>query len=116
MRKAAAIVCVLLALTACAKRPTTDGDLQSETQRAVDRKLGAQATFSLMESIAKQNIACGHESAPTGAGGSMVEQDFVYQNGRLIMDDDPAFDQAAIECDVAASGGSAASVANATGE
>lgn len=102
----------LLILAACSHHPRTDRELQGEAQQAVDRKLGIQATFSLMESIAAQNIACGHASAPEAPGGGAVDRDFVYRDRRVILDDDPDFDQAAVACDVAAGGGSTADADN----
>ena len=100
----------LLLLTSCASHPKTDADLQGEAENAVDQKLDTQGTFTLMEAVAAQQIACGHVSAPDVPGRGKVDQDFVYLRGRLIMDDDPDFDQAAMECDVAASGGNSSAI------
>jgi hypothetical protein len=110
-RKFAIIVGALL-LAACAGHPQTDQELQGEAQHAVDDKLETQASFTVMEAVAAQRIACGHASAPDAPGRGKVEQDFVYLHGRLIMDDDPDFDQAAMECDIAASGGNSAATEN----
>jgi hypothetical protein len=85
-----------LACAACSSAPTTDAQLAGQARQAVDRKLGGQATFSLMETRVGQQISCGHATLNSG------ERDFVYQRGRLILDDDPDFDQAAIDCDAAA--------------
>lgn len=106
----------LFAITACSSRPTTDEALASEAQRAVDSKLGAQGVFTLMESVVAQHIACGHVAAANVPDRGNVDQDFVYQNGRLIMDDDPDFDSAALACDTAAGGGNSSDADNSTGE
>jgi hypothetical protein len=103
----------LMVLAACSQAPRTDAELTAKAQQAVDRELDAQATFSLMESVAAQNIACGHASVSGAGGRSVREQDFVYRGGKLIMDDDPDFDTAAVQCDVAAGGGSIADADNA---
>jgi hypothetical protein len=104
------LVCAVLA--GCANHPKTDAELQGEAENAVDQKLNTQATFSLMEAVASQDIACGHVSATEAPGRGHVDQDFVYLQGRLIMDDDPDFDQAAMKCDVAAGGGNSSDVDN----
>jgi hypothetical protein len=90
----------------------TDQELQGEAQHAVDDKLETQAAFALMKSTAAHQIACGHAFAADAPNRSKVDQDFVYLHGRLIMDDDPDFDQAAMECDVASSGGNSMAVEN----
>ena len=92
----------------------TDQELQGAAQHAVDDKLETQAAFTLMESTAAQQIACGHAFTADAPNRGRVDQDFVYLHGRLIMDDDPSYDQAAMECDVAASGGNSMTVGNAT--
>ena len=92
-----AVVCLLL-LGACARQPQTDQELVSRAQEAVDRKLGAQAQFSMMEASVEQHIACGHATA-NGTG-----QDFVYRDDRLILDTNVDFDHAAIQCDEAIGG------------
>lgn len=97
-----------LLVVACLHEPTTDTELAGEAQQAVDKKLDAQGTFSLMEAVLSQHIACGHVTATNVPGRGNVDQDFVYQNSRLIMDDDPDFDSAAIACDLAAGGGNSA--------
>jgi hypothetical protein len=97
-------------LASCASHPKTDAELQGEAENAVDQKLDTQGTFSLMEAVAAQQIACGHVLAADAPNRGKVDQDFVYLHGRLIMDDDPDFDQAAMECDVAASGGNSSAV------
>jgi len=99
-----------LYLAACAQHPQTDDGLRGEAENAVDRKLDTEGTFTLMESVAAQQIACGHVFAAEAPGRGRVDQDFVYLHGRLIMDDDPDYDQAATECDVAASGGNSSAV------
>jgi hypothetical protein len=98
-------LCALALLCACSRTPQTDADLQGEAENAVDQKIDTQGAFTLMESVVAQQIACGHVSAPEAPNLGKVDQDFVYLHGRLIMDDEPDFDQAAMECDVAASGG-----------
>jgi len=98
----------LFALAACSQTPKTDAELAGAAQSAVDKKLDTQGTFSLMEAVLSQNIACGHVVAADAPGRGNVEQDFVFQNDRLIMDDDPDFDSAAIACDLAAGGGNSA--------
>jgi len=102
------LVCLLLA--SCAQHPQTDEGLKGEAENAVDRKLDTEGTFTLMESRAAQQIACGHVFAAEAPGRGKVDQDFVYLHGRLIMDDDPDFDQAAMECDVAESGGNSLAI------
>jgi len=104
---------VLIAVTACSSRPTTDAALATEAQHAVDSKLGAPGEFSLMESVVAQNIACGHVTAAGVSGRGNVDQDFIYRDRRLIMDDDPDFDSAALACDMAAGGGNSADADNA---
>jgi uncharacterized protein YgbK (DUF1537 family) len=99
IRRHALAAAILVVAGACSSTPKTDAQLAGTAQEAVDRKLGAQATFSLMETGIAQQVSCGHATTSTG------ERDFVYQRGRLIMDDDPDFDQAAIDCDTAAGGG-----------
>ena len=114
LKKICAAMCAVLLLAACARHPMTDQELQGEAQHAVDDKLETQAAFTSIESTAAQQIACGHAFATDAPNRGRVDQDFVYLHGRLIMDDDPDFDQAAMECDVAASGGNAMAVGNAT--
>ena len=109
-----AAICGLLLVAACSGRAQSDQDLQSEAQNAVDTKLDAQASFTEMESSAEQQIACGHAFALDAPNRGKVDRDFVYLHGRLIMEDDPDFDQAAMECDVAASGGNSVTLANAS--
>ena len=103
---------VLMAMAACSSRPATDAALASEAQHAVESKLGAQGEFSLMESVVTQNIACGHVTASSVSGRGNVDQDFVYRDRRLIMDDDPDFDSAALACDMAAGGGNSSDADN----
>jgi hypothetical protein len=106
------LTCAVLA--GCTNHPKTDAELQGEAENAVDQKLNTQATFSLLESVASQDIACGHVSAAEAPGRGQVDQDFVYLHDRLIMDDDPDFDQAAMKCDIAAGGGNSSDLDNAT--
>ena len=96
MTTRAAAAAVLLTFAGCSSAPTTDAQLAGQAQQAVDRRLGGQATFSLMETRIGEQISCGHATLSSG------ERDFVYQRGRLILDDDPDFDQAAVDCDTAA--------------
>jgi hypothetical protein len=112
LKKICAAMCAAMLLAACARHPMTDQELQGKAQHAVDDKLETQAAFTLMESVAAQHIACGHAFAADAPNRGKVDQDFVYLHGRLIMDDDPDFDQAAMECDVAASGGNSMAVQN----
>jgi len=91
-------MCVML-LAGCSGQPRTDEELTSQAQEAVDRKLGVQAQFSLMEATVAQQIACGHAAAAGQAG-----QDFVYRDGRVILDNDIDFDDAAVQCDAAIGG------------
>ena len=114
LKKMCAAMCVALLSGACARLPMTDQELQGDAQHAVDDKLETQAAFTLMESVVAQHIACGHAFAADAPNRGRVDQDFVYLHGRLIMDDDLDFDQAAMECDVAASGGNSMVVSNAT--
>ena len=114
MKMIYAAMCAALTLGACARHPMTDQELQGKAQHAVDDKLDTQAAFTLMEATAAQQIACGHAFASDALNRGKVDQDFVYLHGRLIMDDDPDFDQAAMECDVASSGGNSMAVENAT--
>ncbi len=86
-------------LSACQGKPRTDEELTSRAQEAVDRNLGVQAQFSLMEATVAQQIACGHAAAP-----GKSEQDFVYRDGRVILDNDIDFDAAAAKCDEAVAG------------
>lgn len=96
-------ICGLVALAACSGQPDTDGGLAAVARQAVNHRLGRQATFSQIESTAVEHIACGHAVIPGPGGRAAAEQDFVYRDGRLIMDDDPDFDTAASACDAAAS-------------
>jgi hypothetical protein len=96
-----------LLIVGCTQSPLTDAQLQGEAQQAVDRALGTQASFSLMEAVATHHIACGHASARSPVG-SPIERDFVYRGRELILDGSQDFDQAAVECDRAAGEGSAA--------
>jgi hypothetical protein len=105
MTRRVAVIGVAFLLAACSNHQPTDQELQGEAEYAVDAKLDTQASFTLMESSAEHRIACGHAFAPDAPDRGKVDQDFVYLHGRLIMDDDPSYDQAAMECDVAASGG-----------
>ncbi len=102
MRWTSIAVAGLALLGACAQQPRTDRELTARAQEAVDRTLGAQAQFSLMEAVVAQQIACGHAVAAGKPG-----QDFVYRDGKVILDNDPDFDAAAIACDAAVGGGSA---------
>jgi hypothetical protein len=101
MSKRRMMIAGLLLLGACTREPRTDQELTARAQQAVDRKLGVQAQFSLMESAVAQHIACGHALPANATGGG---QDFVYRDGRVILDNDPDFDAAAIQCDDAVSG------------
>lgn len=94
-----AIAC-LIGLAGCSGQPHTDAELIAQAQRAVNRKLAIQGQFSLMESAIAQKIACGHVGTPGTDG-----RDFVYRDGKLILDDDPDFDDAAVQCDAAVGGG-----------
>ena len=89
-----ALAC-LLALGACSRPPRTDEQLTGRAEQAVDRKLGIQAQFSLVEATVSQQIACGHASVQA------VSRDWVYRDGKVILDDDPDFDDAAVQCDAA---------------
>jgi len=95
----------LALLGGCSRAPRTDAELTARAQEAVDRKLGVQAQFSLMEANVANKIACGHAVAANSGGGG---QDFVYRDNRVILDNDPDFDAAAIQCDDAVDGGNAA--------
>jgi hypothetical protein len=108
-------VCALLLMVACSPHRQSDQDLQGEAQSAVDSRLDTQATFSEMASSANQQISCGHVSAADAPNRGKVDRDFVYLHGRLVMDDEPDYDQAAMECDVATSGGNAAAIENTSG-
>lgn len=88
-------------LSACSGQPRTDEELTGRAQQAVDRKLGIQARFSIVEATVSQQLACGHASAET------VSRDWVYRDGKVILDDDPDFDDAAVQCDAAIGGGDA---------
>ena len=100
----------LVLIGGCSGAPRTDQQLTARAQQAVDRSLGVQATFSLMEASVAQQIACGHAvAANSGASG----QDFVYRDGKVILDNDPDFDAAAVQCDDAVSGGNVAADENA---
>jgi hypothetical protein len=89
----------LLVAGGCTNQPRTDQELIASAQETVNRKLGVQGTYSLMEAVVAKRIACGHVASPGNSG-----QDFVYRNDKLILDNDPDFDSAAIECDAAVSG------------
>jgi hypothetical protein len=102
----------LMGLSACSPKTRTDAQLQSAAQHAVESKLQTQATFSLMEVVAAQDIACGHVMATAAPGIGNVDQDFVYRSGKLLMDTDPDFDAAAVACDVAAGAGNASDAEN----
>ena len=71
----------------------------SKAQLAVTRKLGAETRFSQMQAAVAQQIACG-QVKPAGK----PAQVFVYRDKRVIMDSDPDFDKAAVQCDAAAGG------------
>ena len=58
-----ALAC-LLELGACSRPPRTDEQLTGRAEQAVDRKLGIQAQFSLVEATVSQQIACGHATVP----------------------------------------------------
>lgn len=98
---AALSCCVWLA--ACSSAPRTDDELAAQAQNAVNHKLDAQATFSMMESAIVLHIACGHAHAVVPSGAT-VDRDFVYKGDRLIMDDEAGFDAAAAQCDAAIGG------------
>ncbi len=104
-RGKAAMLAALMALSACSRTPRTDAELIGRAQQAVNRKLAAQARYSLMEASVAQQIACGHVSVAGSASHPSVEQDFVYSDRRVILDDDPDFDAAAVRCDAAVNGG-----------
>ena len=101
-------------LAGCARHDQTDQDLRGEAEHAVNTRLDTEASFTFMKSVAAQKISCGHASAPDMPGRGKFAQDFVYLHGRLIMEDEPDFDQAWMECDVAASGGKSSDLGNAT--
>jgi hypothetical protein len=105
LRGKAAMLVALMALGACSRTPRTDAELIGRAQQTVNRKLAAQARYSLMESSVAQQIACGHVSVAGSASHPPIEQDFVYSGQRVILDDDPDFDAAAIRCDAAVNGG-----------
>jgi hypothetical protein len=105
IRRDRGALALILAVAGCSGQPKSDQALAAEAQQAVDKKFDTRGQFSLMESVVSQDIACGHFAAADQQGRGQIDQDFVYQRRRLIMDDDPDFDQAAIECDVAAAGG-----------
>ena len=71
----------------------------SKAQLAVTQKLGAETRFSQMQAAVAQQIACG-QVAPAGK----PAQVFVYRDERVILDSDPDFDKAAVQCDAAAGG------------
>ena len=71
----------------------------SKAQLAVVRKFGAETRFSQMQAAVSQQIACG-QVAPAGK----PAQGFVYRDERVILDSDPDFDKAAVQCDAAAGG------------
>ena len=71
----------------------------SKAQLAVAQKLGGEMQFSQMQAAVSQQIACG-QASPAGK----APQVFVYRDGRVILDSDPDFDTAAIQCDAAAGG------------
>jgi len=100
------------AIAACTHQPRTDEELAGEAQHAVDDHFDVQGKFSLMEAVASRNIACGHVAATEVPGHGDVDQDFVYRDGRLIMDDDPDYDSAAIACDLATGGGNSTAADN----
>lgn len=91
---------ILAAVAACQSEPRTDADLMAAAHLAVDRKLDRQATFSMEESAVAEQIMCGHADYE----GNPVGRDFVYRDGKVILDSDPAFDQAASQCERAAGG------------
>jgi hypothetical protein len=91
-------LCAFLTLAACHSKPSTDVELLAKAHEAVDRKLDKQARFSLEESSVAHQIACGHADTD----GDDLGRDFVYRDGTLIMDNDPAFDAAAAQCDATA--------------
>jgi len=93
-----ALAC-LLTLSACTGQARTDEELTGQAEQAVDRKLGIQAQFSLVEATVSQQIVCGHAAAGT------VSRDWVYRDGTVFLDDDPDFDDAAVQCDAAIGGG-----------
>jgi hypothetical protein len=101
-RSALALAALTLA-GGCGSKPTTDQELLAVAHQAVDRNLDRQASFSLEESSVAHQIACGHADFD----GNDLGRDFVYENGTLIMDNDPAFDAAAARCDATAGSGSA---------
>jgi hypothetical protein len=99
----------LVILSACQGAPDTNEKLTARALQAVDRKLGVQAQFSLVETTVSRQIACGHASADS------VSRDWVYDGARVILDDDPDFDAAALECDEAIRGGGTKSADNLVG-
>ena len=115
MLKHIALIYVVLQTAACSGAPRSDHDLTRQAERAVDDKLDVQGRFSLMEAVASQNIACGHVMASDTPGRSAVDQDFVYKDGRPIMDNDPDYEAAAIACDRATGDRNSAIVGNGIG-
>jgi hypothetical protein len=101
LRRTVAAVACLIVVGGCSSPPRTDEEVIARAQEAVDRKLSAQATFSLMESAVTRQIACGHASVAGAAGKPTLDQDFVYRDGNLIMETDANFDAAAVQCDAA---------------
>jgi hypothetical protein len=96
LRQNLIILACLTALGGCSRQPRTDEELAADAQRAVNRELGDQARYSLMESSIAQGIACGQAT-----GSRIGARDFVYRDGKVILDDNPAFDAAAVQCDAA---------------
>ena len=71
----------------------------SKAQLAITQELGTETRFSRMQAAVSQQIACG-QAAPAGK----PAQVFVYRDERVILDSDPDFDKAAVQCDAAAGG------------
>ena len=93
-----ALACALF-LGACSRQPKTDEELVSNAQLAVAQKLGGKTQFSQMQATVSQQIACGQAFLL-----GQAPQVFVYRDGRVILDSDPDFDRAAVQCDAAAGG------------
>ena len=90
---------VPLLLCGCARQPQTDRELTSKAQLAVAQKLGGNIQFSRMQAAVSQQIACGQ-----AVRAGKPPQVFVYRDEKVIVDSDPDFDTAAVQCDAAAGG------------
>jgi hypothetical protein len=103
MRRRTIALLGCIGLVGCSMAPQTDEQLAGQAQEAANRKLGAQATYSEMEAAIVLHIACGHAHA-AGPSGTTIDKDFVYRDGKLLMEDDNGFDAAAAQCDAAVGG------------